>query len=202
MALYYQSAIRNLPEDYTFRGAMLSDIPIVAFLFKQSQNSNTRIDNYFLEELRNNWKWPGFNPALDIRLIFDPREHLIGYIEVWKSTTPTCQSWLWGCVHPDYQGQGIGTSLLGWAEARLRVELQNLPSHSQISPQFFALRNQTTVHSLCKNLGWLQVQEPNELPKQVYTYRNVMEKNHSEDVDVYSSYAVYKKVILTGNSKI
>lgn len=195
MALYYQSAIRNLPDGYTFRGAALNDIPVVAYLFKQSHINSSRIEDNLLPEIRKYWQSSSFNPALDIRLIFDQREHLIGYIEVWTSNTSAGSSWLWGCVHPDYQGRGIGTALLGWAEARLRLGLEYLPVNLKGFPRFFALSSQKTAPVLCKNLGWQPVLGQIELPSQTLVYHNLLEPSLETISDASQIYWVFEKRI-------
>ena len=156
MALLYQSPTRNLPEGYSFRGATLNDVPIVVYLFNQRQMTNTAINNCSIEAIRHEWQTQKFNPAMDVRLIFDPREHLIGYIEVWTTLNSPAHPWLWGCVHPDYEGRGIGTALLRWAEARIRLAMDQVPMSLWSAPRFSTLPVQR-AHELCESLGWRQI---------------------------------------------
>jgi GNAT superfamily N-acetyltransferase len=154
MALFYQSAIRNLPDGYTFRGATTKDLPTVINLFNQRQASAASHGNFNLDDLDRLWQTHSFNPAMDVRLVFDQREHLTGYIEVWSTNNPPCTPWLWGCVHPDYEGRGIGTALLRWAEARARLVLELLPHDQRTAARFGALHQLQTAHALCAALGW------------------------------------------------
>ena len=62
-----------------------------------------------LKSIRNDWVSPGFDPAEDIRLVFAPDGTLVGYIEAWTTAKPPVHPWIWGRVHPDYSGNGIGT---------------------------------------------------------------------------------------------
>ena len=41
---------------------------------------------------------------------------MAGYIEVWTTAKPPVHRWIWGRVHPDYEGLGIGTWMLQWGE--------------------------------------------------------------------------------------
>jgi GNAT superfamily N-acetyltransferase len=66
--------------------------------------------------VRNEWLSPGFDPAEDICLVFAPDGTLAGYIEVWTTAKPPVHPMLWGRGHPDYNGLGIGTWMLTWAE--------------------------------------------------------------------------------------
>jgi GNAT superfamily N-acetyltransferase len=152
MALNYRSATRNLPDGYTFRGATLHDVPVVVYLFNQRQMTHSVPTQ--VEKVRQEWLTFNFNPAMDVRLIFDQREHLIGYIEVWTMQLASMQPWLWGCVHPDYEGRGIGTALLSWAEARVCLAMEMLPVDKRVAPCFGALHSLATVQALCEALGW------------------------------------------------
>jgi len=79
---------------------------------------------------------------------------LVGYIEVWVGGS---HPWLWGCVHPDFEGRGIGSALLRWGEARVCLEFDSLPTEMRTAPRFSTLPVQR-AHELCENLGWHSVQ--------------------------------------------
>jgi len=165
MALLYRSAIRNLPDGYTFRGATLHDAPEVAWLFHQRFMISDTDASSHAEKIRKEWQSFNFNPAMDVRLVLDQREHLIGYIEVWTALLPAMQPWLWGCVHPDFEGRGIGTALLSWAEARVRLALYILPAGQRVASRFGAPRALTTAQALCSALGWRRSEPAQPLKK-------------------------------------
>jgi GNAT superfamily N-acetyltransferase len=125
---------------------------MVVYLLNQRQKMHGLVSQ--VEEVRQDWQTYHFNPAMDVRLVFDQREHLIGTIEVWTMYSPFTQLWLCGCVHPDYEGQGIGTALLRWAEARVRLAMDMLPVEQRVAPRFGALHDMATVPALCEALGW------------------------------------------------
>ena len=86
-------------------------------------------------QIKNEWKSPGFDPAKDIRLVFAPDGKMVGYIEVWTTAKPPVHPWVWGRVHPDYEGLGIGTYLNVWAEERARQVLDILPTELRVAIQ-------------------------------------------------------------------
>jgi GNAT superfamily N-acetyltransferase len=185
MALYYRSAISNLPDGYTFRGATLHDVPVVVHLFNQRQGTGNTAP--LVEEIRREWQTPQFNPAIDVRLIFDQRERLIGYIEVWSTLATPLQPWLWGCVHPDYEGRGIGTTLLSWAEARVRLAMDMLPNQKRVTPRFGAPQALTAAQALCAALGWQPVEgaTDDEQPKKTTGALRLLQDVAMRRYDIY-----------------
>lgn len=150
MAPYYQSPTRYLPDRYTFYGATLEDAPMIVRLLNLRHFSPAP---FRIEDLRSEWQLAGFNPAMDVRLVFDPREQLVGFIQV---SMDKKHPFLWGCVHPDYEGRGIGSALLCWGEARVRFDLDEPPVRFWPAPRFATLPVQK-AHELCENLGWRQI---------------------------------------------
>jgi GNAT superfamily N-acetyltransferase len=154
MAPLHHSPTRYLPNGYTFRGANLYDVPSIVYLLNERQMKNTGSASFHVDNFRREWQAPHFNPAMDVRLVFDQREILVGYIEVWINGS---HPWLWGCVHPDFEGHGIGSALLRWGEARVCLELENMPVALRGAPRFSTLPVQR-AHELCEHLGWRYVQ--------------------------------------------
>ena len=198
MAFLHQSPIRDLPDGYTFRGATLNDIPVVAYLFNQRQLTFTKTGSFAIDEMRKEWQTSTFNPALDVRLVFDPREHLIGYIEVWTTARLAGHPWLWGCVHPDYEGHGIGTALLRWAEARVRLAMELLPSHLRIAPRFGTQQTNKTASALCQALGWQLVRVEQGITPQTRELTSVVRLVQNAGPYTQPAYDIYEKVMRPG----
>lgn len=196
MALYYQSPTRNLPDGYTFRGATLSDIPVVAYLMNQRQITLPGGAAPSIAEMRQEWQTPHFTPALDVRLVFDQREHLAGYIEVWTDAGLGSHPWLWGCVHPNFEGRGIGTALLRWAEARVRLAMELLPPYLRVAPRFGARQAYKTAPALARTLGWQPVCADEAILPQV------MHLTSTLLLVAGAAYDIYEKEIRPGDDLI
>ncbi len=111
----------ELPAGFTARGATFNDVEAGMKLFNRWSNAVIGRDDFNgPESIRHEWETPGVDPAQDIRLVFTPNGDLAGYIEVWTNAVPPARPELWARVDPDYQGMGIATWLMQWAE-RTRI---------------------------------------------------------------------------------
>lgn len=185
MALSHSSPTRYLPGGYTFRGADRHDVPAIVYLLNQRQMKNTGSASFGIEDFRREWQTPRFNPAMDIRMVFDPREQLVGYLEAWVTGS---QPWLWGCVHPDYEGRGIGSALLCWGEARVCLELDRVPADLRVAPRFSTFPV-PRAHELCEHLGWHLVQANSQMRQETQKVTGALHLPENADLP----YDVYEK---------
>jgi GNAT superfamily N-acetyltransferase len=123
-----KETIMGLPEGFTVRGATMDDIePSMALINRWSRSVVGWDESATVEGVRSEWTSPGFDPPEDIRLVFAPNGEMAGYIEVWTTSKPPVHPWIWGRVDPKYEGQGIGTWMLHWAEERALENFQHFP---------------------------------------------------------------------------
>jgi mycothiol synthase len=116
---------------FVLRPATLDDLPEAVAMFNVCSREIIGTDEFDLEDYRNEWRDPGIDLAADTRIAQMPDGTIAGCIEVWN-TTPYVICWIWGRVHPDFRGQGIGTALMEWAEERARVSLDRAPAGARI----------------------------------------------------------------------
>jgi mycothiol synthase len=135
-ALTQKEIILELPEGFTARGATLDDIePSITLINRWSRSVVGWDESAPADGVRTEWTSPGFNPAEDIRLVFAPNGEMAGYVEVWTISKPPVHPWIWGRVDPHYEGTGIGSWMLHWAEERSIRVLPDVPAELR-----FALR--------------------------------------------------------------
>ena len=145
----------TLPEGFTVRGARLEDVEAsieMYNLWAQKVIGEDEISD--AEAISNEWVSPDFDPAEDIRLVFDPDETLVGYIEVWTTAKPPVHPWIWGRVHPDYSGLGIGTWMLTWAEERALHALDEIPDDLRFAPRIGIYAQAKESQKLFKEFGY------------------------------------------------
>jgi ribosomal protein S18 acetylase RimI-like enzyme len=125
-----------LPLGFTVRGATLEDVEASLEMYNLWARSVIGEDDINdADAIRNEWVSPGFDPAKDIRLVFAPDGKMVGYIEVWTTFKPPVHPWIWGRVHPDFSGLGIGSWMLAWAENQARRALDELPADLRFAPR-------------------------------------------------------------------
>lgn len=201
MALLHQSLTRHLPNGYTFRGATLADLLDVVYLLNVRTTTDTGSGHFTIADLRQEWQTPGFNPGMDVRLVFDQRERLIGYIEIWTADSPS-YPWLWGCVHPEYEGRGIGTALLSWAEARVRLASDTLPTHLRVAARISTIHSQTTAPALYQMLGWRQICTDYRARAGGQSLTGALRLYQNAGMFSHHAYDVYEKEIRAGEESL
>lgn len=123
----------SLPNGFTSRAGSLEDIPIAVELFNTYATHYLGIQNFQISDLETDWTRPKFYPATDINLVFNPKDKLVGYIEVSTTSTPPVHPWIWGRVHPEYNHLSLGTFLLNWAEQRAFQALEKCPQDVRVA---------------------------------------------------------------------
>lgn len=154
----------ELPKGFTVRGANLNDVESALKLFNAwSQSVIQQDDISDAGAIRDEWISPGFDPAQDIRLVFSPEGMLVGYIEVWTTTKPPVHPWIWGRVHPEFGGLGIGTWLLQWAEEHAHKVLDELPADLRFAPRVGIYRSAKDSKKLFEDMGFSQIRSSYEM---------------------------------------
>jgi len=156
MKAYLQEELEvSLPEGFTARGANMNDIEPTMELFNRWSRSVIGRDEFTnIESIRNEWKFPGADPAEDIRLVFAPNGEMVGYIEVWTTAKPLVHPELWGRVDPRYEDMGIGTWMLHWAEQRALHALPSVPDKLRFAPRVGTYRQAEKAKKLFEDMGY------------------------------------------------
>jgi mycothiol synthase len=145
----------SLPEGFTARGALLSDVEAAYRLFNRWSQAVIHEDEIIdAGAIRIEWVSPNFDPARDIRVVFAPNGQMAGYVEVWTTSKPVVHPWIWGRVDPDYQNLGIGTWLLAWADERSRLTLAETPADLRVAPRVGAYRQAEDAKKLFEAMGF------------------------------------------------
>ena len=150
-----EETVVELPDGFTARGATVNDLESAMALFNRWSRSVAGYDELTdLDALRNDLQSPDFDMAEDIRVVFAPNGQLAGYVEAWTTSKPPVHPWIWGRVDPDYEGKGIGTWLMSWAEQRALDVLPNVPVELRFAPRVSTYREAQKGRTLFENMGY------------------------------------------------
>lgn len=119
-------------ERYTLQPATWDDLAAVVELENICSIAEVGAPETSEEELRIEWRSPGFDLATDTRLVWTAERQLVGFIHVWDTSETHVNIYLWGRVHPEFCGQGIGSRLLQWAEERARESIAKAPADAMV----------------------------------------------------------------------
>lgn len=147
----------KLKTGYTMRSATMADVETAVTLFNIRSRHDTGNDGATVAEIAHEWDTPNFDPARDIRLVFAADNTLVGYIELWATANPPVHPWVWGCVHPDHERQGIGTALMTWAIDHAHNVMDRVPEGARVSVMVDTLTQNEGAKHLFTNLGMTNV---------------------------------------------
>jgi len=153
-----EQLIVALPEGFTDRAFTLNDLgESIKLLNIWSQNLIGEDEITDIVAIRNEMELPGFTPEEDARVVFDPNEKMVGYVEVWTDSKPPVHPWIFGRIHPDYEDMGIGTWLMQWAEERALKALSRVPRDLRFGPRTGANMESTGSKKLFEDLGYKHI---------------------------------------------
>ncbi|MEO8357303.1 MAG: GNAT family N-acetyltransferase [Chloroflexota bacterium] len=148
----------ELPKGFTARGAIMDDVePALVLYNRWSRSVMGRDEITDPQAIRNEWVSPGFDPTDDIRVVFAPNGQMVGYIEVWTTARPPVHPWVWGRVDPEYEGMGVGTWMMHWAEQRALRALKDLPAELRFAPRVGTVREAERPKMLFEELGYRHI---------------------------------------------
>jgi mycothiol synthase len=147
----------TLPEGFVVRSATLDDADIAADLFKINALATAGVEDINAEETRSSWQSPGFNPATDIQLVFTTDGQLAAYVEAWVNSKLPVHPFIWGCVHPDFSGKGLGTYITTWGEERCRQVIDILPADLRLAARGVSISTNQPAHQLFEEMNWTYI---------------------------------------------
>jgi mycothiol synthase len=146
-----------LDPSLSLRPARWSDLEAVA---KLSQHvAEMEGDAMFVltaEELANAWKNEGFNVERDV-FVVETRSGLVVGSEEFYNEHGHYKLKADGCVHPDFRGLGIGTSLLEKIAGRAQAEMRLAEPHERVFIQSQINNKDQAGHNLLRDQGYAPV---------------------------------------------
>jgi len=142
-----------LPQGFTDRPASMADLDAAIELFNTCSQAQIGNNESSRAGVANAWNNPRLNQETDQRVVFSQDGALVGYADVWALDATPVHPMVWGRVHPDYEGLGIGTYLLQWAEQRALQVLDIVPPQVRVSYRAHCWDSYTPSKDLLEGFG-------------------------------------------------
>ncbi len=146
----------DLPSGFAARPASLDDIEECTDLFNAADREflpEGAPGWHSVEETRAEWTEPGFDLSTDTCVVIDRAGSIVAHQEVF-TTPPHVRAIIWGKVHPDARGRGIGSALLEWAERRAHQMVSRAPDHAAFNVQAWIMAENAPAVSLLEDHGF------------------------------------------------
>ncbi len=143
----------SLDSAYSVRPASLQDLEPSVELWNAISMAVRGEPDVSVEEIRNDWGTPGFSLERSSRAICSADGILVGYSEVWDLEEVPVSPRVYGCVHPDHEGRGLGSYLLAWSEERCQEVLQRTPSEARVVMQVGTFSEHRAARRLMEDHG-------------------------------------------------
>jgi ribosomal protein S18 acetylase RimI-like enzyme len=138
---------------FTLRPANMDDLDAVVALINRSGVDQIGRPLTNTTEVEGDWKVPSFNLETSTRIAETANGTMVGYIEVWDTDAIPVMNWVWARVDPQFEGHGVGTALMDWADERLLATLKRSPKDARVVYRSSALSTHHPTKELFKDRG-------------------------------------------------
>ena len=147
----------NLDPSLTLRPASWTDLNAVAKLTHDvAEMEGDALFVLTAEELANDWKSEGFNVERDV-FVVETRDGCVVGSEEFYNESGHYQLKADGCVHPEFRGLGIGSSLLEKIAERAQSEMELTAPAVRVVVQSLVNNKDEAGHILLRNNGYSPV---------------------------------------------
>ena len=138
---------------YTIRPASLDDVEGSVEMFNLCSGAMIGAPAFTVDRYTKEWQAPNFELQRNTRLVIAPRGQIVGCIEVWDIYKPPVHPWIWGRVHPAWEGKGIGTAMMAWALDRARDAIPRTPEGARVAARAGTVNTYAPAKDLLQNVG-------------------------------------------------
>ena len=139
--------------ELSIRPANLDDIEGSVEMFNLCSKAMIGAPEFTEDRYTKEWQAPDFDLQHDTRLVVTSTGQIVGCIEVWDVLEPPVHPWIWGRVHPEWEGKGIGTAMMEWALERAREAIPRAPKGTRVSARAGTVNTYNPAKELLQNIG-------------------------------------------------
>ena len=144
----------TMADGYIFRPATWDDLEGVTDLLNAWSKHYLGFDEFTAKDQKREWETPKFIIQESTQVAVSPEGKVVGYYEIWDLNDPPVRVNLWGRIHPEHEGKGLGTRLLEWGIRRAKRALDSAPPEARVSLGMETLSLQADAQVLFENHGF------------------------------------------------
>ena len=142
-----------LPRGYTARPPSCDDAPAVAALIAACERADTGASRMTTEELLGDWR--GLDLADEAVLVVSDDGSIVASADVLNRVYVNVS--VYGFVHPEHRGRGLGRWLVEWGEAWTRDRMERAPAEARVVVQHFVNAVNEPARRLLEEMGYAAV---------------------------------------------
>jgi mycothiol synthase len=143
-------AMMGLPEGYTTMAPRREDAEVVAALISACQIADTGASDMSVEEMLDDWH--SLDLAEEATIVTSPDGRTAAYADVFNRSFVIVS--IYGYVHPDYRGMGLGSYLVAWGERWTRDHMPQAQENARVVVQHYSNSANEAARRLLENSGY------------------------------------------------
>lgn len=140
----------SLPDGYSTRAPTPEDAATMARLIAASQLADTGEAEMTTDEMLDDWH--GLVLSEEAIAVFAPDGEPAGYADVDNHAYVSVS--VYGYVHPEHRGRGIGRFLVDWGERWARDHMDRAPEDSRVIVRHYILAENEGARHLLEDSGY------------------------------------------------
>ena len=142
--------MKGLPRGYSFRPPGPDDAAEVAGLMAACVGADGGAEGTSVEHVLDDWH--EIDLGEEAVLVLGPGGGIAGYADVVNRAFVSVS--VYGYVHPEHRGRGLGASLVGWGEDWARGRMRLAPSEARVVVKHYVISTNTGARRLLENAGY------------------------------------------------
>lgn len=145
------SRTNALPEGFSARAPVRDDAGAVAELIAACILADGGEASTTTEELLDDWE--DLDLSTEALLVFASDGRIAGYADVINRANVVVS--VYGYVHPEYRGRGVGAYLVGWGEDWTRERIAQAPEEARVVVQHYVSASNGSARRLLEGAGYV-----------------------------------------------
>ena len=142
--------MKELPEGYSSRPPTPDDAVMVADLMVACVRADGGEEGTSVGHVLDDWQ--EVDLAEEAVLVIAPEGSVAGYADVVNRAFVSLS--VYGYVHPEHRGRGIGSWLVGWGEDWMRTRMHLAPDGSRVVVKHYVVSTSEDTRRLLENSGY------------------------------------------------